>query len=504
MLSVKNIFSNFISERIPKKQTNIFFQLFNGIEAMFSQLELLIKIYKRERNILSATTLLSLRNLAAQNGFEPKLKIPSKGILYMKVSTKLFNRVGYPLYLPPNAVFTNNATKLNYYFNSNKSLKIENDVLLIPVIEGELIQKNEISKGNYIERFYINTDSIAENSIIIEVNGIKYTEVKSFFDNENLYDDKQFIVKYSNKLDTPLVIYVKGTKLNDILVITYRLTSGEYGNIESKFNFETQSIINSQGNLIDIADDEITIYNNSGFNFGSNGTDVNALRAAIGFNHGVNLLFDKISYRDYINKFSNILLQKIVLSDSHKSINNIFISKRQYINTELDYLVKEQYQKIIDLKSYLFSASDIENLDELISENEFALSSHNIYNSEVNKFAIQLLFNNQYELDKNSFEIQKLIYNSFSKFLYDKDLQINFELLFNDFMHENNTFFEYTIFNENIEKSKLTKNVDITTPYIIKHENYLPILKGDFNISDISFNPIKLFFDINIASKDTL
>ena len=134
MLSVKNIFSNFISERIPKKQTNIFFQLFNGIEAMFSQLELLIKIYKRERNILSATTLLSLRNLAAQNGFEPKLKIPSKGILYMKVSTKLFNRVGYPLYLPPNAVFTNNATKLNYYFNSNKSLKIENDVLLIPVI----------------------------------------------------------------------------------------------------------------------------------------------------------------------------------------------------------------------------------------------------------------------------------------------------------------------------------------------------------------------------------
>jgi CheY-specific phosphatase CheX len=71
-------------------------------------------------------------------------------------------------------------------------------------------------------------------------------------------------------------------------------------------------------------------------------------------------------------------------------------------------------------------------------------------------------------------------------------------------MHENNTFFEYTIFNENIEKSKLAKNVDITTPYIIKHENYLPILKGDFNISDISFNTIKLFFDINIASKDTL
>jgi hypothetical protein len=504
MASVKQIFSKFISEKIPKKQTNIFWMLFNGIDTVLSQLELMIKIYKRENNILTAISIIGLRNLSAKNGFEPKLKIPSKGILYMKVNPKLFNRVGFPLYLPPYSILTNKNSKLLYYYNSNKTLKIENDVLFIPVIEGELLTQNHISTGNYIERIYINTDSIAENSVSISIGNDVFTEVKSFFDKENLYDDKQFLIKYSNKPDTPLIIYIKGTKLNDIINVTYRLTSGEFGNIDYKANFETEDIINSQGDVVSIADDEIEIYNKSGFNFGSNGTDINSLRSAIGFNHGINLLFDTISYRDYINKFSNVLLQKIDLSNNHKAIKNIYISKKQYINIELSNLIKEQYQKIIDLKMYQFSDIDLENLDNSISENEFALSSHNLYNSETNKFAIQLMFNNQYELDKHSFEIQTLIYNNFSKFLYDKNLQLNFELLFNDFMFEKNTFFDYSIFNELIEKDKLFNKKEISTPYIIKHENYLPILKGDFDISDNLYNPIKLFFDINIVSKDNI
>ena len=88
------------------------------------------------------------------------------------------------------------------------------------------------SQGNYIERFYINTDSIAENSLLITVNNVSYTEVKSFFDKENLYDNQQFLIKFSNKPDTPIVVYVKGTKLNDVINVTYRITSGEFGNID--------------------------------------------------------------------------------------------------------------------------------------------------------------------------------------------------------------------------------------------------------------------------------
>lgn len=228
------------------------------------------------------------------------------------------------------------------------------------------------------------------------------------------------------------------------------------------------------------------------------------MKSAIGFNHGINLLFDSSSYRDYIQKFSNVLLQNIILNEDQKTINNIFISKRQYINLNLKNYIKEQYVKIIDSKSYLFSKSDMEALDNLISDNEFALSSHNLYDAKVNKFAIQILFDTKYELDKNIVDLQNLIYTNFSKFLYDKYYILNLELLFNDFMKENNTFFEYTIFNDNIEKEKISKNQQFSTPYIIKHENYLPILKGDFDVADLDFSPVKLFFDINMVSKESL
>lgn len=504
MATTKKIFQKYISEKFPKKQTNIFWQLFNGIDAIFDYLELYINIYKRERNFLTATTLISLRNLSSQNGFEPTLKVPSKGIIELKISPKLFNKVGYPLYLPPYSVFKNKTNKLNYYYNSNKTLKIENGSIFIPIVEGELVTKTYVSNGNFIERFYIDNDSIADKSLSININNENYKEVKSFFDNDGLYNNKQFITKFSNKQNTPLVIYVKGTNQNDIVNVTYRLTSGEFGNIENKHNFETQSIINSNGDIIEISDDEIEINNISGFNFGSNGTDINSLKSAIGFNHGSNLLFDTVSYTEYINKFSNILLQKILLNPDKKSINNIFVSKRQYINNNESSLVSQQYIKIIDSKSYLLSDSDIINLNELISENEFALSSHNLYSSDINKFGLQILFNTKYEQEKNEFELTNLIYKSFGNFFYDKYFILNLELLFNDFMKLNNTFFEYTIFNENIEKSKIINLKELSTPYIIKHENELPILRGDFNIADLNFSPIKLFSDINIVSKETL
>ena len=99
MQSITKIFQTYISSKIPKKQTNIFFMLFNGVDAVFAQIEIILKIFKKERNILTANSIVSLRNLAAYNGFEPKLKTPSSGIISININPKLFNRVGYPLYL---------------------------------------------------------------------------------------------------------------------------------------------------------------------------------------------------------------------------------------------------------------------------------------------------------------------------------------------------------------------------------------------------------------------
>jgi len=499
------ILKKYISERIPQKSTNIFWQMFNGIEAMFVNLEYRLDISKRERNILTAQNLASLRNLSAQNGFEPKLKVPAKGLLSIKINPKLFNRCGYPLFLPPYSIFTDKLTKLNYYYNSDKSFLLSNNNLTIPVIEGEVKTKTVLSTGNFIEKFYLSEENIAENSISVEVNGYYFTELKSFYDNSsaNIIEDKQFIVKFSNDMQNPIIIYIKGLLLNDTINIVYRLTSGEFGNIDSKHDFETQNIINNIGNIIDVDETEISIQNLSGFEFGSNGTDENSLRASIGYNHGKNLLFDNTSYSNFLMKYSTLLIQNIINSPLEKSINNIYLLKKQCVNNETnnkkDFI--SQYKNIIDTKAYFLSNVEKLSLNKIIDEFEFSLSSHNIFNGKICNFAFQISMENQNDVIKYGDNIQELIYTEFAKFLYIKNNILNIENIFENFMITNNIKFDYMIFNEIIENNKINQKIDLVTPYVIKHDEYLPILKGNFSICDSNFNSIDLFFDINMVSK---
>lgn len=428
--------------------------------------------------------------------------MPASGIISINIKPKVFNTFGYPLYLPPYSVFVNKSSGLQYYYNSNTVLKIDNSTVLVPLVEGEIETLNHIATGLHIERIYLDSDAIADKSISLSVGDKIFTEVKSFYDNEGLFDDRQFVVKFSNRLDNPIVVYVKGAKLNDNIAIVYRMTSGENGNINYKAIFETENIINSQGNQIELTDEDSTIVSVSGFSLGSNGTDENALRAAIGFNHGSNILFDSVSYSEFINKFSTVLLQSVV---PNRTINNIYLSKKQYINTEAIIKIEESYKNIIDFKTYLLPKEDLDQLSNLISNNEYALSSHNLIDSKINKYAIQILFKTQIDNKKYSFELKNLLYLEFSKFLYNKNHSINMELLFTDFMNKYNISFEYSVFNNIIENNKLKDKVNQLTPYIIKStDEYLPILRGDFDICDFEFKPVKLFFDINNISKSEL
>lgn len=499
---ISTILKKYISERIPKKVTNVIWQLFNGCEAMFVNIEYRLDIFKRERNILTAQSLSSLRNLAAQNGFEPTLMIPSSGTIQMKVNPKLFNRCGYPLFLPPYSIFTDKQTLLKYYYDSNKTLKINDNILLIPVVEGELKSITKIADSNNINRFYLEDSNISNGSISIIVNNIQYTEVKSFSDNLNLNDNKQFIVKFGSDMLKPIVLYVKGLNLNDTVEITYRLTNGEAGNIsDTTHNFETESIIDSYGNIISADDDEVTIINQYGFSLGSNGTDENTLRSAIGYNHGQTLLFDNKSYSNFIGKYSTILLQKILNPIDKKTINNIYLFKKQSLNETIDNIqaLITEYKSIIDYNKYLLSDSEKQIISSKLEENEYALTSHNIFNAETCKYAFQITFKNSSDKETYSDSIKKLLYIEFGKFLYNKAYSLNIEILFKSFMENNNVDFSYSIFNEIIEKDKITNKTDKITPYIINHTDYLPILKGDFNICDSDYNSLKLFFDINIV-----
>ena len=206
---ISAILKKYISERIPRKVTNIFWQLFNGCEAMFVNIEYRLDIFKRERNILTAQSLSSLRNLAAQNGFEPSLKIPAKGILQLNFSSALFNRVGYPLFLPAYSEFTDKTTNLVYYYDSSKPLKINTNLVYVPVTEGELktVTENiveEPDRATEYGDFQTNLD-LANNTYIKLKNKIKSIKDDGNIDEAilNLYKDK-FILKgrYANSCNT--------------------------------------------------------------------------------------------------------------------------------------------------------------------------------------------------------------------------------------------------------------------------------------------------------------
>lgn len=501
---VTTILKQYVSERVPKKATNIFWQMFNGIEAMFLNLEYRLDIVKRERNILKAQHLSSLRNLSAQNGFEPTLKIPSKGLLKIKVNPKLFNRCGYPLFIPPYSVFIDKVTKLNYYYNSEKAFRLDNNNLVIPVIEGEIKTINKVASSDIIDKFYLQDDNIAEQSITVTSDGITYQHVKSFFDNENVNDNKQFLIKFSSDIQNPILIYIKGLKYQNTVNITYRLTSGELGNIEGKHDFETTDIVDNIGSEIDAGDDEILIINMSGFEFGSNGTDENSLRSAIGYNHGNNLLYDLTSYRNFIGKYSTLMLQKLEYSSEDKKIINISCHKKQSLNISannyLEYV--KQYKQIVLVGAYLLSKAEKINLSEIIEKYEYALTSHNLTDPVINKFAFQITFMNQTEMNKYSGNIQEIFYREFIKFMYITNYSFNVENTLDQFQIENNIKVEYIIFNQEIESKKISEKTFDSVPYIIKNDEYLPILKGDFNICDSSLATMKLFFDLNIVTKE--
>ena len=242
MENIATILSKYISERVPAKATNIFWQMFNGINAAFTNLEYRLDISKRERNMLTAQFNSSLRSLTAQNGFEPVLKIAASGLLRIKVQPKVFERVGAPLFIKPYSIFTNSQSKIEYMYVNDRTLKLDYNTLFVPVIEGTIKQLTVLGTGEKIQRIYITDENIAQNSIIMNVGGNEFVEVKSFFNNENLNENKQFLVKFSNNPQTPIIIYVKGLQLNDSLDITYRLSLGEVGNIDIVTLFNTARI----------------------------------------------------------------------------------------------------------------------------------------------------------------------------------------------------------------------------------------------------------------------
>jgi len=492
--NVKQRFQSYLSSKVPQKLTSVLWQLFNGTIAILDYLDTKINFYIRERNLLTATQKTSLRALAASNGFEPSLKVPAQGVIKLEINQQLYSSYGSPLFLPPYSVFTCKENNLEYYFNSDKVLKLSGYVYEIPVVEGQL--KTDVFNGtaDFIQKIYIKETNVSENSIVVTSNGQQFVQVKSFYDNEGFNNDLQFVVKHSNDSQNPIVVYLKGTEENNRIDITYRLSFGELGNLESKCTFETEDIITSNSTAVETKEENFKCYNVSGFSYGSNGTDENALRAAIGYNHGSALLFDNTSYRNFLSKFSSLLIQDVKVDETERSINNIYLSKKQVLvdGTITDIalipdFVVDEYKRVIQNGKYMLTQNNKDELSKILDEYEFCLSTHHIHDSQVAKYALQIKFDNLEDKTLHESVLSKIIYFEFSKFLYNKSYTLDLDKLLKDYMVKYNVSFDFYIFCDVLPTNQnLSSNV------------YLPILKGDFEIK----TGIYLFNDINFVIKD--
>jgi hypothetical protein len=480
---------------VPKKVSNILWSLFRGIQGMMEHLEWKIDLSIRERNLLTATHKSSLITLASQNGFEPALKIPAQGLLYLEISQRTYNKYGYPLFVPPYAVFICKGNSLKYYFNSDAPLTLLKNTYRIPVIEGEVINIQKNGTGDYVQRIYLTDATIANNSISVSVNNIQFVQVKSFYDNYHLNNNKQYTVKFSSNIQTPIVIYIKGVELNDTIDITYRTTYGELGNLTTTETFETSDIITQSGEEASLTKDDITITNIYGFNYGSEGTDENSLRSAIGFNHGNVLLFDNNSYRNFINRFSTLLLQTIEVDPDLRQKNDIYVGKKQILSYDTPYIIIE-YPQVIRYGNYILSESEKTELSNLLSEQEYCLSSHTINDIRTVKYALQISYRSIAEKDYHSTKLSQLLYSEFSKFLYDRFYRINIDALFESYKKEYNLIFDYYVFQDT--PATTAHNQHNCYAYgDITHDTHLPILCGDFDILTDTSSTITLFNDIN-------
>jgi hypothetical protein len=276
--------------------------------------------------------------------------------------------------------------------------------------------------------------------------------------------------------------------VNQNIEMTYRETFGTLGNLETTENFETEDIINSHSNQIDLTKNDITIVNASGFTLGSEGTDANGFRSAIGYNHGNTLLYDSTSYRNFLCRFSTLLIQDVYVEDPDRNIHFVRVAKKHILPEITSEQIIVDYRKVVDNYTYNLSFSNKQDLSGILSTQEFAVSSHVILDPLTIKYAFQIKFENLYERDYHSPKLAQILYSQFAKFLYDKNHGIDINLIMNNYQMLNNIKFEYHVFTS-----------QTTTSSIIRHISYLPVLKGDFEIESSTGEFVTLFNDINFV-----
>ena len=143
---------------------------------------------------------------------------------------------------------------------------------------------------------------------------------------------------------------------------------------------------------------------------------------------------------------------------------------------------------------YVLSEANKKELSNILSEHEHCLSSHEIHDSLVCKYAFQIMFDNIQDKDYHQNRIAALIYKEFAQFLYDKSHVFYIDDFIHDYEVDNNINLDYYVF-KSVDDGDSEKRQ-------IKHADYLPVLQGNFDIVTDDGNTVQLFADINFVVRN--
>lgn len=330
-----------------------------------------------ESNIEVAQKETSVRGLSTLTGHRATRPISSRGVIKCTLNPGI--QLITPKLVISSLIATNESNLLQY------SARINGDIREIPtsatsfeleLIEGTIKSVNFVADGSKLFKVELDdTNAIEQYGIFVKVNDTYYDKYDSLYDmgteTEGYFSKNGF----GNQVDIIFGDDIHGKKLEegDVITVEYRITNGEFGNLDGteKFNI-VSGIFDASGSAIEV-DENITVEIASGFNLGSNGENIELTRSLSGYNSRANVLLRPENLKSYLSRLTILSQVNVWTEDDDDLVFNVMLlpnvtnklsrySDYLYLKNEdliLSKNVKNDIKKMVDASKRQASSSEI-------------------------------------------------------------------------------------------------------------------------------------------------
>ena len=467
---------------VPYTNSSIFGQLVNVLGSVVQNIMTYIEDSIMEQSKVTATRKNSIYGLAQMSGYNPSLGTATTATIRLS-------------YIPNNESETNiilpNKTKIQCGQNgltynillSQEAIvlnpAVDNTSKYLTIVEGNFESQTFQPTGGALYTIPVKFKGDCDvDHLEVKVNGELWEKVEGLYDMSP--EGKQYMVRTSIKNGIDLVFgnsqFGKQLKDGDVVVVSYLLHSGEYGNISNANNvpFEFMDTLKDTAGH-DVAANNIislTLETPDSISSGTFSENTQKVKEMIGYNSRSLVLADPKNYKLFLSRFSFVGYNRTWSEEGSLVINSL-ITRNNILTKGRDYFTLQESDFILSQDQKQSIRNSIVN-----SGQQLAGSIYNIFDPELVKYAM-FIYIKLKENDSDTEYITNKI----------RDLVGNF------FHNINNDIF--------IPKSdiiQLIKNnvpeVDGVDIYILCDKNETAIITGMYEDKTYKYNPARGTYDI--------